>query len=365
MPASELTSELTAIIETDEEFAAREEMIERQRIRAEDIATPFVAPISDFERIVDAEEAAAADGAMLKDAMTQERLTDQIRRIEFDMEPEPERTNDLTFNAPNAASFERVTDADGGDHESGTSAGRTPHAAVIAASLGSFEDADDRSPSGTGASFERISDDEARAARCDTFRYRAQSSDTQQEEDRPRRTRSRRGGKKQGEAADVEATSAEATSPSSHRQAQRLKQQRQATKRMSPRRKQETKPRRRRSAQPVRRVRQRRRNNPPPKLNQPLTPRVAHAARRAPQPRKQPPKTRPQAKLRAPKAASCLPMRMRALRRMLRAASSRVGGVAVVAATVRVLVVNPNLRRLMEKAPKMKLRRARKSTPRR
>ncbi len=53
----------------------------------EDISTPFVAGADSFERIVDEEESAAEFGSAFKDARLQERLTDQTRAVEFDMEP--------------------------------------------------------------------------------------------------------------------------------------------------------------------------------------------------------------------------------------------------------------------------------------
>lgn len=228
MPATESPDVLATMIETDEEFAAREERIERQRIRAEDIATPFVVPVADFERIIDQEETATADGEMLKDAMMQERLTDQIRRVEFDMEPEPARTLGNSLDPIGShASFERVTDADGGDAESMTANGRTTRA-VVAASLGMFEDTDDAPPtsSKTSASFERISDDESATATSTTTTTAADAaaSGAQQaagdeqprgnEDDRPRRTRSRRGGKKQADSVEASESPAEQTTQS-------------------------------------------------------------------------------------------------------------------------------------------------------
>ncbi|MFL6283315.1 MAG: hypothetical protein ACJ74Q_09265, partial [Pyrinomonadaceae bacterium] len=53
---------------------------------AEEISTPFVAGADSFERIVDEEESAAELGSALKDARLQERLTDQTRAVEFDMD---------------------------------------------------------------------------------------------------------------------------------------------------------------------------------------------------------------------------------------------------------------------------------------
>ncbi len=51
-----------------------------------DIQTPLIAADNAFQRVIDDEAAAAEEGSMLKDARLQERLTDQIRAAEFDME---------------------------------------------------------------------------------------------------------------------------------------------------------------------------------------------------------------------------------------------------------------------------------------
>ncbi|HYE14410.1 MAG TPA: hypothetical protein VD968_08230, partial [Pyrinomonadaceae bacterium] len=53
----------------------------------EGVETPFVAGADSFERVVDEDEAAAEMGSMFKDARLQERLSDQTRAVEFDIEP--------------------------------------------------------------------------------------------------------------------------------------------------------------------------------------------------------------------------------------------------------------------------------------
>src|SRR5687767_6135192 len=58
----------------------------RRRIIPEEIDTPFVAADPSIERIVDEDETAASNGEMFKDARLQERLSDQIRAGEFNME---------------------------------------------------------------------------------------------------------------------------------------------------------------------------------------------------------------------------------------------------------------------------------------
>jgi hypothetical protein len=80
----------------------------------EEVATPFVAADSSFERVVDEDETAAEDGEMFKDARLQERLFDQIHAVEFDMADEDLRTASvgslLSSNMAGEGSFERVAD---------------------------------------------------------------------------------------------------------------------------------------------------------------------------------------------------------------------------------------------------------------
>lgn len=73
-----------------------------------------------FERIIDDEET----GEMFKDAFLQERIVDQVRRVEFEMEDTPEATVgsliDTVGDAPGA--FERIADED----EHGEAPAETP-----------------------------------------------------------------------------------------------------------------------------------------------------------------------------------------------------------------------------------------------
>ncbi|MGH9914498.1 MAG: Rne/Rng family ribonuclease, partial [Pyrinomonadaceae bacterium] len=77
-----------------------------------DAESPFVSRAADFQRIVD-EENAAEEGEMLKDAMIQERIFDQIHAIEFDIEdPRPIEVGSLLSNnsVVDKTGFERVED---------------------------------------------------------------------------------------------------------------------------------------------------------------------------------------------------------------------------------------------------------------
>jgi ribonuclease G len=72
--------------------------------------TPF-AGLSSFERIMDDE--AAEDGSMLKDAILQERIFDQIHAVEFDMESSgPLEVGSLVGTGSDTSSFERIDDTD-------------------------------------------------------------------------------------------------------------------------------------------------------------------------------------------------------------------------------------------------------------
>jgi ribonuclease G len=76
----------------------------------EDLTTPFVAE-SSFERILD-EEVAAEEGELFKDAILQERLSDEVRAIEFDIEPTStaEVGSILPSSTPSPSGLERVDD---------------------------------------------------------------------------------------------------------------------------------------------------------------------------------------------------------------------------------------------------------------
>ncbi len=121
-------------------------------------ATPFVAGADSFERIVD-DEAGDDVGTMLKDARLQERLTDQTRAVEFDMEPTtPTEVGSLLGGASQGGGFERIVDSDGED----TPAALQSVQPEVAASVGALiEDETGEDTFAAPAAFERVSDDEA------------------------------------------------------------------------------------------------------------------------------------------------------------------------------------------------------------
>ncbi|HWW77253.1 MAG TPA: hypothetical protein VNZ44_17755, partial [Pyrinomonadaceae bacterium] len=132
---------------------------------AEDISTPFVAGADSFERVVDEEESAAEEGAIFKDARLQERLSDQTRAVEFDIEPTTtaEVGSLLGGVASSGGGFERIADDDEGAGETHTRLHTIQP--EVAASVAGFveEEAGEGAFAGT-QTFERVSDDAEGAA---------------------------------------------------------------------------------------------------------------------------------------------------------------------------------------------------------
>ncbi|MBA2733300.1 MAG: Rne/Rng family ribonuclease, partial [Acidobacteria bacterium] len=130
--------------------------------KLEDITTPFIDDRSSFQRIVDEDEAAAENGAMLKDAMIQERISDQIHAVEFDMEDVPTIEVGSLFGAeaPSTGSFQRIDDSD----FASTSGDREPAYVqeTVAAHVGAFIDEINEETTAS-QTFERVSDDEGEA----------------------------------------------------------------------------------------------------------------------------------------------------------------------------------------------------------
>ncbi|HEX8337653.1 MAG TPA: hypothetical protein VF621_13045 [Pyrinomonadaceae bacterium] len=124
----------------------------------EDLSTPFVAGADSFERIVDDEESAAEFGSTFKDARLQERLTDQTRAVEFDMEPTTAaEVGSLLGGASSAGGgFERIADDD--DEETQARL-HTVQPEVAASVAGFVEDETDADAFGGAQSFERVDDD--------------------------------------------------------------------------------------------------------------------------------------------------------------------------------------------------------------
>ena len=134
---------------------------DRRRITPEEIDTPFVAADPSIERIIDDEETAAVNGEMFKDARLQERLSDQIRAGEFNMEEDSfssaEVGSVLSLEDYRDPSFQRIDD---GDVAGAASTAPPPARSRVAAHIESFDDQADETTL-VGGSFERVSDDEA------------------------------------------------------------------------------------------------------------------------------------------------------------------------------------------------------------
>ncbi|WP_352431392.1 Rne/Rng family ribonuclease [Pyrinomonas sp.] len=114
-PTFELTDESEGTVSTfelaDEEEPAFEKTEELRPIEAENLTTPFAAGAG-FERVVD-EEGAADEGALLKDAIVQERITDEVRALEFDIEPTTTaEVGSILSSVAVSSAFERVDDSD-------------------------------------------------------------------------------------------------------------------------------------------------------------------------------------------------------------------------------------------------------------
>ncbi|HEY0171197.1 MAG TPA: hypothetical protein VGB98_09245, partial [Pyrinomonadaceae bacterium] len=130
----------------------------------EDVSTPFVAGADSFERVVDEEESAAEFGSAFKDARLQERLTDQTRAVEFDMEPTDAAEVGSLLGGVSGGGFERIADDDDAEETNTRLHAVQPE---VAATVASFVDEED---GGAGAfaagarSFERIADDDDAAA---------------------------------------------------------------------------------------------------------------------------------------------------------------------------------------------------------
>ncbi|HSE26308.1 MAG TPA: Rne/Rng family ribonuclease [Pyrinomonadaceae bacterium] len=122
--------------------------------------TPFVAGDPSIERIVDDEEATAANGEMFKDARLQERLFDQIHAVEFNIDDDfgKAEVGTVIGDRFGTDSFERVDDGET-DPDSLIREGRRPPEAHVS----TFIDEVDLDTLGRG-SFQRISDDEEEAA---------------------------------------------------------------------------------------------------------------------------------------------------------------------------------------------------------
>lgn len=164
----------------------------------EDIETPFATAGSDFQRVIDEDERAAAaeDGAMFKDARLQERIFNQIHAVEFEIDQTPPaEVGSLLGSAGSQsnASFQRIVDSDVGSSEVTS---QTAHAReMVAARVGTFIDEIEQENTVT-QSFERVSDDEGGAEqesessrRAKPAAARKRAEDSTDEVDKPARGR--------------------------------------------------------------------------------------------------------------------------------------------------------------------------------
>jgi ribonuclease G len=185
----------------------------------EEISTPFVAGADSFERIVDEEESAAEFGSAFKDARLQERLTDQTRAVEFDIEPTTtaEVGSLLGGGAAAGGGFERIVDSDAEVADT-----RTRLHSVqpeVAASVAEFIEDDGEGVAFAGAQeFERVSDDE-KTVEPSTSKKRSGKA-------APARAASKKGSKKgaarpgaETEAAETREGNTNETTPASKKRA--------------------------------------------------------------------------------------------------------------------------------------------------
>ena len=126
-------------------------------IQAEPIDTPFAVGAS-FERISDDEER-ALNGEMFKDARLQERITDAVHAVEFDLEDVPAAAvgSLLSGGLNEGGAFQRVAD----EEENTTVVRHAPQ--LEAAHLVHFVDEVGNDAS-SDLSFQRVSDDEENSA---------------------------------------------------------------------------------------------------------------------------------------------------------------------------------------------------------
>jgi ribonuclease G len=131
---------------------------------ADDISTPFVAAADSFERVVDEEESAAEFGSAFKDARLQERLSDQTRAVEFDIEPTTTaEVGSLLGGVEMGGGFERIVDSDAEAFDDMHARLHSVQPEVAAAVAEFVEDEESADAFAGTQAFERVSDDEKTA----------------------------------------------------------------------------------------------------------------------------------------------------------------------------------------------------------
>jgi ribonuclease G len=131
-------------------------------VEAESIDTPFAAGGVSFERVSDDEER-AMNGEMFKDARLQERITDAVHAVEFDLEDVPSAPvgSLLSEGLRETGGFQRVADEE--DATGMSAAQRTMEEAHVRDFVDEIADESSRA----SASFQRVSDEEE--GRAQTF----------------------------------------------------------------------------------------------------------------------------------------------------------------------------------------------------
>lgn len=140
----------------DESFGRKRNKRKRPRDKsAEDSLPSFGLELETIEKIADDDDA-ADEGELLKDAMLQERLTDQVHAVEFDVKDKHAPRVGSFFDESdfNRSSFERVKD----DGHAGIQSDPLVQEAITVNAAARIDDVEDTS-SATHI-FERVSDDE-------------------------------------------------------------------------------------------------------------------------------------------------------------------------------------------------------------
>jgi ribonuclease G len=148
----------------ERDFEKPVEAEEQERIglisAIEDADSTFGLKQASFERVIDDQERAADEGELLKDAIMQERLTDQIHAVEFDVKDKhPSQVGSMFAESDfSGSTFERVSDdADFVTESASDETSFVPEVVTTNAAARIDEELDTQTFAPT---FERVSDDE-------------------------------------------------------------------------------------------------------------------------------------------------------------------------------------------------------------
>lgn len=146
----------------DESFGRKRNKRKRPRDKSgEDSLPSFGLELETFDRVADDDDA-ADEGELLKDAMLQERLTDQVHAVEFDVTDKhmPRVGSVYDESEFDSSTFERVKDDE--HAEEGIQSEPLVQEAITVNAASRIDDVEDTSSA--TQTFERISDDEAESA---------------------------------------------------------------------------------------------------------------------------------------------------------------------------------------------------------